>query len=216
MEKANISSGPIGVKSIDTIETPRPEPFWPEIPAIYVYRWLSSVTIDTALKWKKEKEAVVVAAAEWTFTLQIYTSAHFQTVVRWARHWSFLFIVTRLALALSLSLYLSMNIEPLSLLALHRSQHKNVYIEKQWPVSRFIERPFHLLLCPFFFVCVHYIQWSRVKVKTYTYDPPPLLYFIRHYMSELWFQYQTVFPFSALLSTLHIIIICCTTFLLHK
>jgi hypothetical protein len=68
MEKANISSGPIGVKSIDTIETPRPEPFWLEIPAIYVYRWLSSVTIDTALKWKekkkKEKEAVVVAAAE--------------------------------------------------------------------------------------------------------------------------------------------------------
>jgi hypothetical protein len=115
---------------------------------------------------------VVVAAAEWTFTLQIYTSAHFQTVVRWARHWSFLFIVPRLALALSLSLFIDEHWATVSAGTPPVPAQKRVHTRAVACQALYRETIPSLSL-PFFFVCVHYIQWSRVKVKTYTYDPPP-------------------------------------------
>jgi hypothetical protein len=119
---------------------------------------------------------VVVAAAEWTFTLQIYTSAHFQTVVRWARHWSFLFIVPRLALALSLSLFIDEHWATVSAGTPPVPAQKRVHTRAVACQALYRETIPSLSL-PFFFVCVHYIQWSRVKVKTYTYDPlPPVFY----------------------------------------
>jgi hypothetical protein len=158
---------------------------------------------------------VVVAAAEWTFTLQIYTSAHFQTVVRWARHWSFLFIVPRLALALSLSLFIDEHWATVSAGTPPVPAQKRVHTRAVACQPLYRETIPSLSLPFFFCLCALYTVIQSQSQNLHVRSPSPL-YFIRHYMSELWFQYQTVFPFSALLSTSHIIIICCTTFLLHK
>ena len=182
--KGQHSSGPIGVKSIDTIETPRPEPFWPEIPAIYVYRWLSCVTrhcIKMGEKKKKKKKK------RWWWR-QLNELSHYTHIL--ARISDCCTMSSPLIFSLystSTSLYLSMNIEPLS------AGTPPVPTQKRVHTRAVACQPFHLFSLPFLFVCI--IQWSRVKVKTYTRSTPPWISCAIPSYEPLWFQHQTVFPF---------------------